>query len=100
MDHGEMFESIDKKLEKIGFVKLHGEDGESKYGVCYRRKVEEYGYIQRLDIYYKANGRHMIMSYQEGVNSDMLNNSVGLTYKEMKIAMKKYRQMERKYKWK
>ena len=95
-----MFESIDKKLEKIGFVKLHGEDEESKYGVYYRRKIEEYGYYQRLDICHKASSRHLIMSYQEGVNSDKLNNSVGLTYKEMKFAMKKYRQMKRKYDWK
>jgi len=95
-----MFESIDMKLEKIGFVKLHGEDEESKYGVYYRRKVEQFGYYQRLDIYHKANGRHLIISYQEGVNSDKLNNSVGLTYKEMKLAMKKYRKMKRRYGWK
>lgn len=95
-----MFGSIDKKLEKMGFAKLHGEDEESKYGVYYRRKVEKCGYYQRLDIYHKASGRHLIMSYQEGDNSDKLNNSVGLTYKEMKLAMKKYRQMKRKYDWK
>lgn len=95
-----MFESIDKKLEKIGFEKLHGEDEESEYGVYYRRKVEEYGYYQRLDICRKSRGRHLIMSYQEGVNSDKFNNSVGLTYKEMKFAMKKYRKMKRKYAWK
>lgn len=95
-----MFGSIDKKLEKIGFVKLHGEDEESKYGVCYRRKFEEYSHCQRLDIYHKESGRHLIISYQEGVNAHGLNNAYGLTYKEMKLATKKYRQMKRKYGWK
>ncbi len=95
-----MFESIDKKLEKIGFVKLHGENEESRYGVYYRKKIEKFGYYQRLDIVHKKSGRHLIMSYQEDINSDKLNNSVGLTYKETKLAMKKYRQTKRKYGWK
>lgn len=95
-----MFENIDKKLEKIGFVKLHGEDEESEYGVYYRRKIEQFGYYQRLDIYHKKSGRHLITTYQEGTNSDKFNNSDSLTYKEMKLAMKKYRQMKRKYRWK
>lgn len=95
-----MFESIDKKLEKIGFVKLHGEDGESKYGVFYRRQFEGYSHCQRLDIYHKESGRHLIISYQEDVNAHGLNNAYGLTYKETKLAMKKYRQMKRRYDWK
>ena len=91
--------NVDKQLEKIGFIKLHGEDEEeSKYGVCYSRK-DKHGFTQRLDICHKKSGRHLIMSYQEGVNSDNFNNSVGLTYKETKLAMKKYRQMKRKYGW-
>lgn len=93
-----MFVNIDKQLEKIGFQKLHGEDEESEYGVYYARH-DEHGFTQRLDIYHKKSGRHLIMSYQEGVNSDKFNNSVGLTYKEMKLAMKKYRQMKRRYGW-
>lgn len=95
-----MFKNIDKKLAEIGFEKLHGEDEESKYGVYYRRKIEDYGYTQRLDIVHKKSGNHLIQSYQEGVNSDGLSNVVGLTYKEMKLVMKKYRQMKRRYGWK
>lgn len=64
---------------------------ENEYGVCYRREVSEFNYIQRLDILHKANGRHLIKSYQEGLNFDGFNNAVGLTYEETKLAMRKYR---------
>ena len=93
----EIFESIDKKLEKIGFIKLQGEDEESKYGVYYRRKIGQFRYYQRLDIVHKKGGRHLIMTYQEGINSDKFNNSDSLTYEETRLAMKKYRQMKRRY---
>lgn len=33
-------------------------------------------------------------------NSEGFNNCVGLTYKEMRMAMKKYKEMKIKYKWK
>lgn len=43
-----MFESIDKKLKKIGFIKVYEDKGngqhvsEDKYGVCYERYNEQY----------------------------------------------------------
>ena len=94
-----IFKSVDKKLEELGFVKLTGEDRENKYGVCYVRKNHKYNYTQRLDISHKSNGDHIIQSYEEGANKDGFSNVVGLTYLETKLAMKKYRQMKRKYKW-
>lgn len=75
---------------------------EDKFGVFYKRVVpiNNYeSYIHRLDILHKANGNHLIQSYQEGVNSDGFNNMVGLDCKTTKLAMKKYRQLKRKYKW-
>ena len=93
--------NVDKKLEKLGFVKdVVTTTRIDEYGVCYRREVSEFNYIQRIDILHKANGRHLIQSYQEGVNSDGFNNVVGLTYEETKLAMRKYRQLKRKYRWK
>lgn len=94
-----MFKNVDEKLKDLGFVKV---ENESKYGVCYMRFVsinnDEY-YIHRLDIIHKANGNHLIQSYEEEVNSDGFNNTVGLNYEVTKLAMKKYRQLKRKYKW-
>lgn len=93
-----MFKSIDEQLKDLGFYKLASDDEkEDYYGVCYRK--DRGIYVQRLDIRHKANGRHIIQSYQEGINSDGFNNVVGLTYKETKLAMKKYKQLKRKYKW-
>lgn len=101
-----IFESVDKKLKKLGFSRVYEdrEDGrcvlEDEYGVSYKRWIEEFKYVQVLDIRRKASGKHLIQSYQEDVNADGFNNGVGLTYQEMKLAMKKYRQMKRRYKWK
>lgn len=86
----------DKKLEKLGFIKQE----ESKYGAFYTKKIKEGSYDHCLDILHKANGNHIIQSYQKRLNSDDFSNMVGLTYKETKLALKKYRQLKRKYKWK
>lgn len=91
-----MFQNIDKNLKKIGFIKIY----EDKYSVSYERYNKQFKYTQVLDIIYKKSGNHLIQSYQKGVNTDGFNNVVGLTYKEMKLAMKKYRQMKGKYGWK
>lgn len=94
-----LFKSIDKKFRGLGFKKM---ENENKYGVSYIKEIilnDNNKYIHRIDILHKASGNHLIQSYQEGVNSDGFNNMVGLDYKTTKLAMKKYRQMKRKYKW-
>lgn len=90
-----LFKTVDEKLAEVGFVKVT----ENNYRACYQRKNIEYNYIQRLDILYKESGNHLIMSYEEGVNTNGLNNVVGLTYIETSLAMKKYRELKRRYKW-
>lgn len=95
------FTRADKKLSKLGFGKYNtGDEKESKYGVSFGRPNVDHGGTHRIDIIHKANGKHLIQSYQEGINSDGFNNCVGLTYKEIKAAMRKYREMKRKYRWK
>ena len=91
-----LFKSVDEKLKGLGFVKV---ENDTKWGVSYERKIAEFGYIQRLDISHKASGKHLIQSYEKGVNKDGFNNVVGLTYYETKLAMKKYKQLKRKFKW-
>lgn len=94
-----MFKSVDEKLKDLGFEKAEKED---KFGACYMRVVpinSDDSYVHRLDILHKASGKHIIQSYQENVNSDGFNNMVGLSYEATKLAMKKYRQLKRKYKW-
>lgn len=94
-----LFKSIDESFRELGFEKMKNEN---KYGVSYIKEIilnDNNKYIHRIDIVNKFNGDHLIQSYQDGVNKDVLNNGVGLTYRETKLAMKKYRQMKRKYKW-
>lgn len=85
-----LFKSVDERLSDIGFVKT----GESKqFGATYERINNEYGYVQCFDLLHKANGRHLIQSYQKDINSDKFNNSVGLSIYETKLALKKMKQL-------
>lgn len=84
-----MFKNVDKKLAEIGFVKIK----EDQYGASYERNMEQYHYVQSLDLLHKASGKHIIQSSQKGVNSDGLNNMVGLTMYETKLALKKMKKM-------
>lgn len=91
-----MFKNIESRLNTLGFEKIE----ENHYGVMYKRRVEKYGYNQLVHIHKKKSGNHIIQSYVEALNSDGFNDCVGLTYKEMRLFMKKFRQMKRKYRWK
>lgn len=78
-----MFESTDKKFEKIGFKKIE----ENNLRVSYERYVKDYDYTQVLDILHKRNGYHIVQSYEkrtEGV--------VGLTMYEAKLCIKKMKE--------
>lgn len=91
-----LFKSVDDKLKDLGFEKMN----ENEYGVTYEKEISVGGkYRHVISIVQKSNGNHLIQSYEKEINSDKLNNAVGLTYKETKLAMKKYRQLKRKHKW-
>lgn len=86
-----LFNNIDKKFEKIGFVKCV----ESGYGVSYERKHVNPKYIQRLDIMHKNSGRHLIQSYDLNLGDEkgIGNTCVGITAYEAKLCIKKMKQM-------
>ena len=86
-----MFKSIDKKFEEIGFIKVD----DDRHIVAYERKNENPNYTQVLGIIYKSNGRHIVQSYDKDLmDSKMIGNTcVGLTYYEMKLALKKMKQL-------
>ena len=85
-----LFKSIDEKFKDIGFKKIK----EDKYGVVYERYDEEYEYNQRLDIMHKANGHHLIHSYDETNTKSEFSPSVGLTGYEIKLALKKMKKLK------
>ena len=85
---------IDKQLAKQGYKKI----GENKYGVMYRKINYIYDYTQRLDIRLSASGYGFIVSFRESENDDN-HASVAMNYQLTKIAIKKLKQMKRKYGW-
>ena len=89
-----IFKSIDKKFEDIGFHKLE----DNKHFVEYARFNKEGKYTQVIDIYYKSNGKHIVLSYDKDLFDvkKIGNTCVGLTYYEMKLVLKKMKQK----KWK
>ena len=86
-----MFKNIDKKFEKIGFIKI----SEDRFGAIYERKDEKYNYTQVLAILHKASGRHIVQSYDKELsdNKNIGNTCVGLSYYEMKLAIKKMKKL-------
>ena len=85
------FKSIDEKFKEIGFNKIK----ENEYGVRYDRYVEEYKFTQTLDLLHKSSGRHIVQSYDNELR-DQKNigcTCVGLTMYEMKLCIKKMKQM-------
>jgi hypothetical protein len=86
-----MFKSIDKKFEAIGFIKVF----DDKYGVVYERVNRKHKYTQVLSILHKANGRHIVQSYDKTLMDSKLvgNTCVGLSYYEMKLVLKKMKRL-------
>ena len=86
---------IDRKLLKLGFVKKI----ENNYGATYEKKNKKHNFIQEVGIVHKNSNKCVIFSYEKTINSDGLNNTIGLSTKEMKLFMKKCKQLKKKYKW-
>jgi hypothetical protein len=87
-----LFKSVDEKLKEIGFVKIE----EDKYGVKYERKNSKYNFTQSVDILHKASGRHILQSYDPDLMDEKKvgNTCVGLTGYEMKLFLKKMKQID------
>ncbi len=86
-----MFKSVDKKFAEIGFVKLK----EDNYGAIYERKNAVHSFTQRIHLVHKASGMHITQSYDVNLMDGYKigNTCVGLTMYEMKLCLKKMRQM-------
>lgn len=83
-----LFKSIDEKFAEIGLVKVK----ENEFSADYERQ-SKFGYTQCVDLVKKASGKHIIQSYEKGINRDGFNNCVGLTMYEARLCMKKMKQM-------
>jgi hypothetical protein len=86
-----LFKTIDDKFAEIGFVKIE----ECIYFARYQRYNKEYKFTQSLDLCKKSNGRHIVQSYDDELNDQkgIGSTCVGLTMYEMKLCIKKMKQM-------
>lgn len=85
-----LFKSTDAKLESIGFVKMHEDD----HGVLYYK--EHRNYTQAVQLMHKAYGWSILQSYDPNLfdSKGVGNTCIGLTYTEMKLFMKKMRELK------
>ena len=86
-----LFKTVDEKLATIGFTK----EKEDKYGCVYKRKDKKYNFTQKVVISHKKSGRHILQSYDPDLadNNGIGNTCVGLTGYEMKLFIKKMKQL-------
>ena len=78
-----LFKSVDEKLSEIGFEKIY----ESDSGADYEKYVEGFNFVHKVSITHKSNGKHVLQSY------DLESIGIGLTVYEMKLFLKKMKQM-------
>lgn len=86
-----LFKSIDEKFLEIGFVKV----AEWKDPTYARYQREVHGYTHTLYLGIKRTGLHLVQSYDENLmdSQGIGNTCVGLTMYEMKLCLKKMKQM-------
>lgn len=80
-----LFKSVDEKLSEIGFEKFY----ESDSGADYEKYIEARNFAHKVSIERKGNGKHLLWSY----DPDVGNIGIGLTGYEMKLFLKKMKQM-------
>lgn len=83
----QMLKNADKKLASLGFVKVE----ENEYYVSYQKEVTEFKYTHTVDLLHKANGRHILQSYDS--DSGHRSACVGLTRTELLLFAKKMREL-------
>ena len=89
-----LFKTVDDKLKDVGFVKTK----ENKYGVEYERTNVTggtYKYIHKVCILHKGSGKHILQSYDSDLMDEKKigNTCVGLTGYEMKLFLRKMKQI-------
>jgi len=83
-----LFKTIDEKFKDLGFIKTE----DNKYIVEYEKEINKHGYIHVISLCHKANGNHIIQSYQQGCTKDGFSYMVGITPYEAKLCIKKMKQ--------
>ncbi len=85
---------VDRMIKGIGFEKT-SEDG---YHISYERYERAGNFTHVVTILHKANGKHILQSYDKNLfdEKNIGNVGVGLTYKEAKLFLKKMRRFSKR----
>lgn len=96
-----LFKNADEQLKELGFIKV---ETPYQYEASYKRTTvlnELEDYTLKLDILYKANGQSAIKLNYEDISLeneyDKKQLRPTLTYNEMRLILKKCRQLKKKY---
>lgn len=84
---------VDKRLRMLGYCKTK----EDFYGAVFR--WEGKGRRREVAIMHKNSGEHIIQVYDPDHTFEAYTAMDALTLPEMKLFLKKFKQMVRKYKW-
>ena len=86
---------IDKKIEKLGYKKIE----ENKYGVIFRWEDPGLNRKREVAILHKATTDNIIQVYDPDHMFGKYTAMDALTMTEMKLFLKKFKQMVKKYRW-
>lgn len=86
-----IFKSVDDKLRELNFYLVMQND----LGAEYRRIDPELTMVHRVDLQYMDDGTVALYSYELNVSED--KKTVGLDKTELKLFVKKMKEMERDY---
>lgn len=83
-----LFKSVDEQLADIGFKKITEDELGLVTTPVYERYERGFKYTHVLEICKKHEGESVVFSYEKGGN-----NIVGLTETELKLALKKMKEL-------
>ena len=87
-----LFRIADKKLAEIGFIKVEENDTMTMF----HRVNKKLGYTQHLALIRGEDGQHIALSYDRGLRNRRdyaRDNTDGLTMYEMKLCVRKMREL-------
>lgn len=90
-----MTRTIDKKLEKYGFKKIR----EDSHGAYYLKENRDLNNKCEVAILRKISTDSIIQVYDPDITFEAYTAMNALTLAEMKLFLKKFKQMTRKYRW-
>lgn len=85
-----LFKTIDQRLADLGYTKKE----DTEYVVVYSKEEQNPHYTHEVVLSHKRSGRHILQSYDPNLGDPkgIGNTCCGLTYKELKLFVKKMKQ--------